>query len=162
MLGTGEIRYPQPVCVTQLDGNREHFVKRDEEWDLDQHWQTAAHGIGAVLLVEAHHLFVLLLLARVAHADALVLFVDRGDLRLQRLHLLHRLQVRKLQREQKNIDEDRDNHDGPSVIVYPLIVDVVQRKKQRFGQEREPAEIHDVDQLGIETGQNIDVLWSHK
>ena len=45
-----------------------------------------------------------------------------GDLRLENLHFAHRLQVHDLQREQRQIDEEREDDDGPAVVVDELIV----------------------------------------
>ena len=53
------------------------------------------------------------------------------DVRLQLLHLLHRLHVRKLQRKQKDVDEDGDYDDRPAVVVNVLIVVGAQSRRPR-------------------------------
>src|SRR5439155_1364767 len=70
--------------VLELDGHGQREVQRVKDWNLRDHWQAAAHRIDVVLAVQAERLFLQLL--RVV----LVLSPQRVDLRLKRLHRLHR------------------------------------------------------------------------
>ena len=119
----------------------EHLIEAVQEGKLDHHGQAAAQRIGAVLLVEIHDFLVLLGLARIVQLQVLVLGVDGGNLRLQGLHLTRRLHAGQPQRQQQQVDDDRDQHDGPAVVVDELIVQEMQGLEQRLGDEPEPAPI---------------------
>ena len=97
-------------------------------------------------------------LLRIAHAEVLVLGVDGVDLRLERLHLPHRLHVGKPQREQDEVDHDGDHHDGPAEVVHESVVEPVDDQEQRLGQNRQPAEIHHLFQLGVDALEQVDIL----
>ncbi len=100
--------HPQPRRVTQFDGDAEDAIEGVEEWQLDQHRHAAADRVDALLLVQSHYFLVLLRLARIVDLDVLVFLVDGLDLRLDALHFARRLQAGKAQREQREIDDQRD------------------------------------------------------
>src|SRR6185295_13579011 len=105
---------------------------------------------------------VLVRLSRIPDTDVLILVVNGCDLRLQRLHLFHRLQAGVFQRQQKKIDGDGDHHDGPAVVVNVLVVHPVERQKQGLGQDSKPTEVHDVRKFRVHATQQIDVFRSQK
>src|SRR5262249_293247 len=155
-----KIGHPEPARSAHLDGDRKHFVEREQEGHLQRHWHASAQRIHSVLLVERHHLLVLFLLFWIAHPDVLVLVVDGRDLGLQRLHLLHRFHAGYLQRKQREVDEDRHQDDRPAVVVDVVVGEPVHHQKQRLGDEGEPAEVDHLLQLRVDLLQNVQVLWA--
>src|SRR3990172_2168870 len=73
-LGGGQVVDPEEERgVPELDRHEEPLVERDEDRDLEEHREAAAHGVDLVRLVEIHHL---LLLPRLV---VLVLLLDLGQ-----------------------------------------------------------------------------------
>ena len=70
--------------VPHLDGDEDHLVEGEEHRNLDHHRQAAGDRIDAFLLEQRH--LRLLLLGAVVGIEVL----ERGDLRLDLLHLRHR------------------------------------------------------------------------
>ena len=153
-----KVRHPQPRRMPHLRAHREHLIECEEKRHLQEHRQAAPHRVHAVLLVQRHHFFVLLALARVADPHVLVLHVDGVDLRLQRRHLPHRLHVAQLQREQRHVDGHRHQHNRPTEVVDHRVVDVVHHHEQRLGQKRHEPEIHHLLQLWVDPLQQVDIL----
>ncbi len=118
--GLGEIRYPQPARAAHLDGYRQHFIEGVEKRKLDHHRQTSAHGIDAVLLIQLHHFLLLFRLFGIANRESFEASVNRGDLRLQRLHLFGGFHAADTQREEQKVDRDGDHHDSPAVVVHQM------------------------------------------
>jgi len=89
--GLGKVRNPQARGAGASPPRIEHLGKKAMKTELNQHGDTAAHGVDAVLLVERHDLLILVGLFRIAEADVLGTCVDDVIWRLERLHLPHRL-----------------------------------------------------------------------
>src|SRR3990170_2155043 len=59
-LGGGQVVDPEEErSVPELDRHEEPLVERDEDRDLEEHREAAAHGVDLVRLVEIHHLLLL-------------------------------------------------------------------------------------------------------
>ena len=107
----------------------EHREEREEDRQLGDEGDAGGQGIDFVLLVEAHHLLL--------HALAVVfeLRLDLFDLRLQRLHRAHALDLPVGERDQDRPGEDRQGDDRhppaqPGAVVEELedrVDDVDQR-----------------------------------
>ena len=98
--------------MPKFNGAPKNSKKGEENRKLDNHGQTAAHGIYLVGFVEAHHLPVHLF------PIAFVLFSDLGHLRLQLLHPFHGLVAFMSQWPKQDLDEDGQQDDGYPVIFY--------------------------------------------
>src|SRR5207253_10326829 len=119
----GQVRYPKPICAAHFDGNAQYFIERNEERYLkEKRHTTGAERIDAVLLIEIHDLLVLFSRPWVADAHILVLFVNGIDLRLKRRHLAHSLHPCELQGEEKEVDDDGQDDDRPSIVVNVVVV----------------------------------------
>jgi len=109
-------------------------------------------GVDAVLLVKGHDL--LFLVGFLGSRRLMLLYlalmaVDFFYLRLESLHLLHRLHVGKSQREEDGVDDNGDHHDGPAEVVDESAVKPVDDEEQRLGEEGQAAEIHHLSSLGL-------------
>ncbi len=67
-----------------------------------------------------------------------------------------------LQREQDEVDGDGDQHDGPAEVVDERVVEPVDDQEQRLGQERQPAEIDHLLQLGVDALQQVVSPWGRR
>jgi hypothetical protein len=97
----------------------QHVEERDEDRQLRDKREAGAEWIDLVLLVELHHLLLLALLV------VLVLGLDRLQLRLHPLHLLHRVELLDGQRHEDRAHDDREQDDreapgDPHVVVEEL------------------------------------------
>ena len=144
--------------AAHFSGNSENLVERIQEGHLQQHGQAAAHRIDAVLLVQLHHFLVLVGLLGVLHRKTLVFFVNRLDLRLQRRHFLRRLHAGNLQREEQKVDDQRDQHNRPSVVVRHVIGGPVDSDEQRLGDDTEPAPVDNLLQLGVHLAEQVRIF----
>src|SRR5579875_957768 len=153
-----QVRNPQPRCMPQLDGDVQNPIKGVQKWQLHHHRQASAERIHAFALVQLHHFLVLFLLPRIPQTDILIAFVYRLDLRLQTLHFTRRFQTREPERKQRQVNDERDDDDGPAVIICPMIVGPVKPKKQRLGDDAEKSPIHDLAELRIYFFENLDVF----
>ena len=126
--------------VAHLDGDEQHFVEREKDRDLDDDRQTAGDRVDLLLLVELHHR---LLLLHLVIGEALA---DRHHLRLHRLHFRHRGVGFVGEREEEELDDDRDDQDGEAEIS-DVAIDPVHRQKQRLGDEVEPAPVDEPVEL---------------
>ncbi len=122
--------------VPHLDGDEQHLVEREEDGDLDQDRQAAGDRIDLLLLVELHHR---LLLLHLVVGEALA---DGRHLGLHRLHLRHRGVRLVGEREEEDLDQQREDQDGDAEIA-DVAIDPVERQEHRLGEE---AEIAPVDQ----------------
>src|SRR2546423_1957428 len=109
----------------------ERGVHRKENRKEHEHRQTAAHRIDAALLVELH----LLLLELRAVASVLLLdVVHRGR---ELLHGARRTDLSAEDREEREADGDRDDHDGEPEVVNEVIREH-EEVDQRVDEERVP------------------------
>ena len=116
-----------------------------------------------MLFVQRHHLFLLLLLLGVSHAETLVLVVDLLDERLQGLHLLHRFHALPLQREGTEIDKAGNKDNGPTVVGDDVGVGPPKHEKNRLGDETPVgAEVDDFLEFGSYGAEDVDALWAHE
>ena len=53
------------------------------------------------------------------------------------------------EREQREVDDNRQQHDRPAVVVHELIVHPVQNQKQRLGDYAEPSPVDYAVEFGI-------------
>ena len=120
--------------VAHLDGNEQHLVKREEHRNLDDHGHAARSRIGLFPLVELHHLLVY---ARLVVLEALF---DLHHLRLQFLHLAHGPVGFVGEREEQDLDQDRQQQDGEAEIAQE-VVEVGEGVEERLGEEEIPAEV---------------------
>ena len=115
--------------AAQFNGAADHREKTDEHRHLNEHRQTAAHRADLVLLHELH-----LLLHKFLRV-VLVFFLERLHLRRERLHPFHRARAGRRQRPEHQLDDDRDQHDGPAVTQRRHVVQPVHRQQQRLGKK---------------------------
>ena len=114
----GRAKIPDPAeerRVPHLDGDENDLVEREEHRDLDHHRQTAGDRIDPLALEQLHLL--LLLLGAIVRIELL----QRGDLRLDLLHLRHRLVGAIGEREEGELDEDGDDEDRDAEIADDLV-----------------------------------------
>ena len=97
--------------VAHVDGDEQHLVEREEHRDLQQDRQAAGERIDLLVLVELHHLLLLALLV------VLVAFLDALHLRLQLLHLRHRLVLLVGEREEGGLHDQREDEDGDAEVA---------------------------------------------
>src|SRR6516162_2949340 len=123
--------------MPHLDRHEQHLVEREEDRDLDDDRQAAGQRIRADALVKRHHL---LLLAGLVVRKALPQFLDLG---LQELHLAHCVVGFVGEREEEQLDTQCEQQDRQAEIAEKP-VEELERQKDWFGQEVEPAEIDSV------------------
>ena len=92
---------------------------------LNQHRQTAAHGVALFFFVQFHGL------GRAFFGVFLVLFIDLVHLRLDQLHLSHRMALLDIQRQQDELDDQRKEYDGDTVRTDPAVKQVDNPAKRR-------------------------------
>ena len=109
-----------------------------------------------------HQFFVLLLLLRISHPHALVLFVQRVDLRLQGRHLGHGPHARVAQRQHQEIDDDGHSDNRPAPVADQVVVHPVQPQEQRFGDKPEPSPVDDLVQFRVRGAQHVEILGTHE
>ena len=126
--------------MSQIKGDKNHLVKREEDRNLQQDRQTARRGIDLFLLVERHHLFLHFLLVVTG------LFFQGLHLRLQLFHLGHRDVGFIRQRHQQRLDEKRQTNDCPAHVAKQAI-EPVQHKKDRLGEVEKPAPVNRIDEI---------------
>ncbi|MNC87832.1 hypothetical protein D3C83_35930 [compost metagenome] len=97
--------------MAQLDRRQQHPVQGDEHRDLHQDREAAAQRVDLLGLVELHHRLVHLL------AVVLVHFPDLLHPRRHQLHLRHRLVARRRQREEHQLDGDREQDDRHAPVA---------------------------------------------
>ena len=132
--------------MAQLDGVQEGVVKGEEEGNLQDHRQAAAHRVDLLVAVELHH---------GAVEALLVVLVQRLQLlhfRLQLLHGLHGLVALVGQRPEDDLDEDGDQDDGHAVVVDPA-VDQAQELQHGPGHGGEEAQIDDLGERRLDRVQ---------
>src|SRR5262245_41500963 len=130
--------------MPHIDGNEQDLVERKKYRDLQENWQTTRHRIDFLVLVKRHELLLLL--------GAIVLepLPDLLHLRLQLLHLRHRLVALVGERKERELDEHGGGKNGEAVIAEQLGAPV-QQLEERLGNEIEPAPIdQQVELLGAE------------
>ena len=120
--------------VTHLDRHIEHLVEREEDRNLDQDRPAARQRIDLLLLVELHHLLLLL------HPVVRIFFADFHHLGLHLLHVGHRLVGLVGQREEDQLDDDRGREDSEAEIAEKL-EQPVDEMEHRLGDEVEPAPV---------------------
>ncbi len=96
--------------VLQVHRYREHIVERVEDRNLDEHRKAAAQRVHLVRAVELHGL------ALQALRVALVLRAKRIDLRLERLHGLHRGHALHGEREQDHLRDHSQQDDRDAIV----------------------------------------------
>ena len=119
-----------PLWHRLVAGRADHGVHRDEQRELGQHRQASPEGVHAGLPVEAHRLFLSLLLV------AFVLLLKVLDLRLQRLHRLHGLDLLHAQGEEEEAQDERQDDDRYAVVRD----DVVQPSEDPSDRVEQPLE----------------------
>ncbi len=108
-VGLGEVIDPaEEGLVPEFYGVLEHVVEAEEDGDLGEHGEAAAHGVDAVCFVELHHL--LIHLVRIIR----VFFFERFDLGLELGHPLHGAGGLGVQRPHDGADDEGRHDDGPS------------------------------------------------
>jgi hypothetical protein len=101
--------------VHRVLGEPQHRVHRDQDRELEQDRPTPRERVDAVLAVQLHDLFLLLLLV------LLVLLLDLLHLRLDDLHVLHRANLLDAEGEQHEADHDRQDDDRHPVVGDQLV-----------------------------------------
>jgi len=101
--------------VSHLNPVLKGVVKGDENRNLNEHGEAAAHRIDLSPFVKEHDLLLKLRLI------VLVLFLEPGHLRLNLLHLLHRFHTDLGQRKEDNLDQNANDDDiNPVVSRNPV------------------------------------------
>ncbi len=128
-----QIVYPEnPRRAAQLHARQQHPVQRDEHRDLDHDRQAATQRIDLLLAVQLDHGLIHLRLI------ALVRLAQRVDARPHGLHARHRLIARRRQREERQLDQQREHDDRPAPVLHHF-VDHLQQPENRLGQNGHPA-----------------------
>ena len=100
----------------------------EHDKEVDQHRHTAGRGLIAIILLELHQLFLLLV------GLVLVLFLDVRDHRLECRHLGHALLLVELQRDAEQADDDGEDDDVPAV-VRDEVVDPLHHIAERYTED---------------------------
>ena len=148
---------PHERCATQLDGGRQQCVERQEDGECQQDRNAPAGRIDAVLAIQRHQLGVHLLLGRVGALELGVALLDRFGLGLNLLHLAHRDDALVVEREQRQVDEDREDEDRPAVVT-DVPVDPVQGTEQRDDDDGEHAEVDGLRDVPVDRGKRVELL----
>ena len=98
-------------------------------------------GIHIVRLVERGHFLLHVGAARIVQLVLLVLLLDLLHLRRNLLHLHRRLDLRDAQRQQRQVDHHRDQHNRPTPVGDPVLLRPAHPGKQRTPDEAEHAEV---------------------
>ena len=101
--------------VTNFDRNREDSEDGQEERHLQQQRQASHQRIA--FLHQRDLLFLQLLCSRIALVELLHPLLKVLHLRLHRCRLSHRYRAAPAQREEEHIQDDRQDHDRPAVVV---------------------------------------------
>ena len=120
--------------VAHFDGDEQHLVEREEHRDLQGDGKTAGDRVDLLLLVDLHHLLLLL------HLVVGIALLQRGQLRLHRFHLRHRGVGLVGEREEQQLHQHRHQQDRDAEIA-DQVVEEVQRQEHRLGDEVEPAPV---------------------
>src|SRR5881227_2066410 len=135
--------------MAKIECNAQHAVVGDEERELNEQGQTSAGGIYAFLLIEPADFLVHAGLARIAQAVFLVLLLNGLDLRLNALHLQHRLHLRDAQRQQQNRNDQSLKNNGPSPVGNDVVISPLQPQEERPSQNSPPTKVDDPAKVGI-------------
>ena len=127
--------------VPHLDRDEQHLVEREEHRDLHEDGQAAGGRVHLLLLVQLHHRLLL------AHAIVAVAVLELHQLGLELLHLAHRHIGFVREREEHELDEERDDEDGQAEIADEL-EEEVERVEHRLGEEIEPAPVDQEVEFG--------------
>src|SRR6185369_8716751 len=92
--------------VAHFDGDEQHLVEREEYRDLQRDGKATGDRVDLLLAVDLHHLLLLLL------AVVRIALLQRGQLRLHRLHLRHRGVGFVGEREEQQLYQYRHQQDG--------------------------------------------------
>ena len=134
--------------MAHVDGDEQHLVQREEHRNLDEDRQTACQRIDLLVLVERHQLLLL------AHLIVFIALANPLHVGLKLLHLRHRLVGLVGEREERQLDDDRDRQDREAEVAKQP-VEPLDQPEQRLGDEVEPApidqqvELQDVEVIGI-------------
>src|SRR5215470_10352705 len=143
--------------MPQLESPGQDVVEGDQNRQLQQHREAAAHRVVALSLIELHQLFVHFLALRRVAFRLLVLIPDRVHFRRELLHFLHRGVALPEQRKKKNAQEQRDEKNRDAVIAAPG-VRPFQEPEQRPRENAKPAEIDCSLKPRVHALQSRDVL----
>ncbi|MNJ37164.1 hypothetical protein D3C77_319730 [compost metagenome] len=125
--------------MAHLDGDEQHLIQGVEHRDLHQDGQAARQRIDLLPLIQGHHL--LLLLLRIGP----VLLLDLLHLGLEGPHLGQALIGLVGQREEHQLDHDRQRQDGQAEIAQHA-VEELHHGEDRARQEPEHAPVDGVDE----------------
>ena len=93
--------------------------------------------------INGHDLLLFLLLFFLVAKTVLFIFlIDDLDLGLHLLHLERGLHLGDAQRQEDQIDDEGQQHDGPSPIWDEAIVDPVESAEEHLGEPAEGAEVN--------------------
>ena len=138
--------------LAQLDGVVENAEEAVEQRELRQHGQAAAVHVDALLLVERHDLGVHLGLLGVVHLQIRIALFDGVDLGLNAHHLERRLHHHEAQRDERDVEDGREQDDGPAPTVgtgADGVANKAQGEIKRFGDVSQPtAELDERMQRG--------------
>src|SRR2546428_8588818 len=135
--------------MAKLNGLGQVNKKPVEKRDLQGHGQTAADRVDAVFLIQLHNLLVHALLARIVELILFIPVLDTFHQRRDPLHLLRRLNALEFQREHRQIDDNRQQDDSPTVVMGPMVVNVAHGEEERLRDEAEPAEVYQASSGGL-------------
>ena len=126
--------------MPQFDRDKDHLVKREEDRDLHQDWQTARGRVHFILLIKLHHalLHLLAVIARV--------FLELFHFWLQLFHFGHRHVGLIRQRQEDRLDDQGQTNDRPPHVADKL-VQLMKQPKDGFRKEKEPTPVDAVDEL---------------
>src|SRR4051812_38847029 len=129
--------------VAQLIHRAKRGVKRDQEWELDDGGKASGELVDVFALHHLGYFFLLVMLARVSELEAFVALVDGFELGRDLLLQQRGLHAGVAQREQRKIDDDGEQTNGPSPVLDPMVVRPVQPEEKWLSDEREHAEVND-------------------
>lgn len=143
----GKIGHPQEALAAHLDRVQQHRVEAEEDRDLSEHRQAAAHRVDAVLAIERHRLHLHLL--RVVR----ILLPQLVHLGLELGHPLHRAVRAVVERPDRDAEQDGQHHhrDTPGPLVRDLgdaLVNPVQRPVHEAAEGAEETVVHQGAPLG--------------
>ncbi len=141
----------EPRRAAEFDRRLQHPVQRDKHRHLHQDRQAAAQRIDLLGLVQFHR--GLVHLGRVV----LVLLADGLHFRRHQLDLGHALVTGCGQREERQLDQDRERDDGPAPVAQHL-VQLVHDPEDRLGDDGQHAVVFHQLQAGGDFFQQLLIL----
>ena len=159
LVGSAQVIGPQEGLTAQFDTRREEGEHRDKDGHLQQHGQTAAHGVGTGQAVQFHGLLLLL--------DGIFLIgiflVDLCDIGGQEAHLGLRDVSLVGQRREHDLEDDGQHQDDETVVAHEFAQPVKDGNDDTCVDPTEelPAQRDEVGELQVLLGRELVVAREH-